>query len=160
MRLSNRKKTSVYNFINTVLIMLLAAGTGAYFLEENKFNVLGKESLLLIAVPLLLIVLFYLSGRQIFEYDSEGEALHFRNRNVIPFLQKPLNDEFPKYKLLKFEIINMFFVKRLYISISSKNNGTTLLKYEISYLTRKELADLRFSLNKVTKTNKENRANI
>jgi hypothetical protein len=51
-------------------------------------------------------------------------------------------------------------MKRLYITISSKNNGTTLLKYEISYLTRKELADLRFSLNKVTKTNKENRANI
>ncbi|NML57488.1 hypothetical protein [Chryseobacterium cheonjiense] len=159
MRLSNRNKTSVYSFINTLLIMFLAAGIGAYFLEENRFNILGKESLLLIAVPLLSIVLFYLNGRQIFEYDSDGEALHFRNRNVIPFLQKPLNDEFPKYKLLKFEIINMVFMKRLYITISSKSNGATLLKYEISYLTRKQIADLRLSLNKVTKTNKENSAN-
>ncbi len=72
MRLSNRNKTSVYSFINTLLIMLLAAGVGAYFLEENKFNVLGKESLLLIVIPLLLILLFYLNGRQIFEYDSDG----------------------------------------------------------------------------------------
>ncbi|WP_029293602.1 hypothetical protein [Chryseobacterium hispalense] len=160
MRLSNRNKTSVYSFINTLLIMFLAAGAGAYFLEEHKFNILGKESMLLVAVPLFLIILFYLNGRQIFEYDSDGEALHFRNRNVIPFLQKPLNDEFPKYKLLKFEIINMVFMKRLYITISSKSNGTTILKYEISYLTRKEIADLRISLNKVIKTNKENRVNI
>lgn len=159
MRLSNRNKTSVYSFINTLLIMLLAGGTGAYLLEENRFNILGKESVLLIAVPLLLILLFYLNGRQIFEYDSDGEALHFRNRNVIPFLQKPLNDEFPKYKLLKFEIINLIFIKRLYITISSKSNGATLLKYQISYLTRKEITDLRFSLNKVTKTNIENSAN-
>lgn len=160
MRLSNRNKTSAYSFINTLLIMFLVAGTGAYFLEENRFDILGKESLLLIAVPLLLIILFYLNGRQVFEYDSDGEALHFRNRNVIPFLQKPLNDEFPKYKLLKFEIINLIFMKRLYITISSKSNGATLLKYQISYLTRKEIADLRFSLNKVVKTNKEKSVNI
>lgn len=159
MRLSNRNKTSVFSFMNTLLIMFLAGGTGAYFLEERRFNILGKESLLLIAIPLFLIILFYLNGRQIFEYDSEGEALHFRNRNIIPFLQKPLSDEFPKYKLLKFEVINMFFMKRLYITISSKNTGTTMLKYEISYLTKKELSDLRFSLNKVIKTNKEKSVN-
>ncbi|MEC3877525.1 hypothetical protein [Chryseobacterium salviniae] len=159
MRLSNRNKTSVYSFINTLLIMFLAAGTGAYFLEESRIKILGKESLLLIAVPLFLILLFYLNGRQIFEYDSEGEALHFRNRNVIPFLQKPLSDEFPKYKLLKFEVIKVFFMKRLYITISSKNNRTIMLKYEISYLTKKELTDLRLSLNKVVKTNKEKSVN-
>ncbi|WP_346985594.1 hypothetical protein [Chryseobacterium sp. POE27] len=160
MRLSNRNKTSVYGFINTLLIFFLIAGFGAYFLEKYRFNVLGKESFLLIAVPVFLILLFYFNGRQIFEYDSDGEALHFRNRNIIPFLQKPLSDEFPKYKLLKFEIINMVFMKRLYIKISSKNNGTTMLKYEISYLTRKELKDLRFSLHKVIKTNKEKSVNI
>lgn len=160
MRLSNRNKTSVYGFINTLLIFFLIAGVGTYFLEKYRFNILGKERFLLIAIPSFLILLFYFNGRQIFEYDSDGEALHFRNRNIIPFLQKPLSDEFPKYKLLKFEIINMFFMKRLYIKISSKNNGMTLLKYEISYLTRKEIKDLRFSLNKVIKTNKEKSVNI
>ena len=100
---------------------------------------------------------FYLNGRQIFEYDSDGEAVHFRNRNIIPFLSKPLSDEFPKYKLIKYETVNMFFVKRLYITISSKSSGTTMLKYEISYLTRKEVSDLRMSLNKIIKANKERR---
>lgn len=158
MRLSNRNKSSVYSFINTLLIMFLAAGTAAYFLEEYRFNILGRESLVLILAPALLMLLFYLNGRQIFEYDSDGEALHFRNRNIIPFLQKPLSDEFPKYKLLKYEVIDLFFMKRLYITISSKNSGSTILKYEISYLTRKETQDLRFSLNKVVKTNNEKKS--
>ncbi|MFC3157891.1 hypothetical protein SAMN05443633_104242 [Chryseobacterium arachidis] len=158
MRLSNRNKASVYSFINTLLLMFLAGGIGAYILEEYRFNILGNESYLFIIVPVLMLILFYLSGRQIFEYDSDGEAVHFRNRNIIPFLNKPLSDEFPKYKLLKFEVISVFFIKRLYITISSKNSGSTILKYEISYLTRKEINDLKFSLNKVVKTNNEKRA--
>ncbi len=158
MRLSNRNKTSVYSFINSLLIMFLLGGVGAYLLEEYKFNILGKESLLLIIIPVFLIVLLYISGRQIFEYDSDGEALHFRNRNIVPFLQKPLSDEFPKYKLLKFEIINLFIIKRLYITVSSKNSGSAILKYEISYLTKKEVNDLRFSLHKVMKANNEKKS--
>ncbi|MCS3870170.1 hypothetical protein J3D55_003086 [Chryseobacterium ginsenosidimutans] len=158
MRLSNRNKTSVYSFVNTLLIMFLIGGVGAYLLEEYRFDILGKESLLLIAIPIILIVLFYLTGRQIFEYDSDGEALHFRNRDIIPFLHKALSDEFPKYKLLKFEIIDIFFIKRLYVTISSKNGGSTMLKYEVSYLTRKEINDLKFSLNKVVKANNEKKS--
>lgn len=158
MRLSNRNKTSVYSFVNTLLVMFLIAGVGAYLLEEYRFNILGWESSLLIVVPVILIVFFYLSGRQIFEYDSDGEALHFRNRNIIPFLHKPLSDEFPKYKLQKFEVINILFYKRLYITISSKNSGSTMLKYEVSYLTNKEIKDLKFSLNKVVKANNEKKS--
>ena len=158
MRLSNRNKTSVYSFVNTLLIMFLMGGIGAYLLEEYRFNILGWESSLLIIIPALLVVFSYLNGRQIFEYDSDGEALHFRNRNIIPFLHKPLSDEFPKYKLLKFEVINIFFVKRLYITISSKNSGSTMLKYEVSYLTNKEINDLKFSLNKVVKANNEKKS--
>jgi len=157
MRLSNRTKTPVYNFINTLLLMILSAGSIAFILEHYKFRILGGISYLLIIIPLLLLVIYYINGRQIFEYDSDGEALHFKNRNIIPFLSRPLNDEFPKYKLMKFETVSMFFIRRLYITITSKSNGSTILKYEISYLTHKEVNDLKFSLNKVIKSNKERR---
>ncbi|KUJ56861.1 hypothetical protein AR686_09960 [Chryseobacterium aquaticum subsp. greenlandense] len=157
MRLSNRTKTPIYNFINTLLLMLLCIGIVGFILEKYKFNILGGISYLLIILPLVLLITYYVNGRQIFEYDSDGEALHFRNRNIVPFLSTPLSDEFPKYKLLKFDTINIFFIKRLYITISSKNNGSTVLKYEISYLTKKEVNDLKFSLNKVIKANKERR---
>ncbi|RKT01961.1 hypothetical protein [Chryseobacterium defluvii] len=157
MRLSNRSKVPVYNFVNTLLLMILLGGIVAFFLEEYRFDVLEEESYLLVIVPILLVVVYYLSGRQIFEYDSDGEALNFKNSNAIPFLDKALSDEFPKYKLMKYEVVDLYFVKRLYITISSKNNGSTVLKYEISYLTKKEISDLKVSLNKVIKTNKENK---
>ena len=155
MRLSNRNKAPGYNFINTLLIMILVGGIVSFFLEEYKFNILGSESYLLIIIPIIMLCLFHLTGRQIFEYDSDGEALNFKNRNIIPFLNKPLSDEFPKYKLISYEIVSLLFVKRLYVTISSKNSGSTMLKYEISYLTTKEVNDLKFSLNKVVKANNE-----
>ncbi|MGN7863631.1 hypothetical protein [Chryseobacterium sp.] len=155
MRLSNRNKASVYNSLSTLLLMMVVFGILVFMANEYRFNALGNESYLLIIVPVFLLVIFHLSGRQIFEYDSDGEALNFKNRNVIPFLSKPLHDEFPKYKLIKYDVISMFFIKRLYITVSSKNSGSTMLKYQISYLTRKEVNDLKISLNKVVKTNKE-----
>ncbi|WP_419870624.1 hypothetical protein [Chryseobacterium sp. CT-SW4] len=141
--------------MNTVLFMMLAGGIVSFFLERYKFNILGIESYLLIIVPLVIIFVFLLRGRQVFEYDSDGEALNFKNRNIIPFLDRPLSDEFPKYKFISYEIVNMLFIKRLYVTISSKNNGSTMLKYEISYLTKKEINDLKLSLNKVVKANSE-----
>lgn len=157
MRLSNRTKAPIYNFVNTLLLMILLGGIMGFFLEEYKFNILGIESYLLIIFPLILLILFYLNGRQIFEYDSDGEAIHFRNRNIVPFLNRPLSDEFPKYKLIEYDVVTILFIKRLYLTISSKNSGSTMLKYEISYLTKKEINDLKFSLNKVVKANKERR---
>lgn len=156
MRLSNRNKAGFYNFINTLLWMILVGGIAAFFLERFKFDVFGWESYLFILLPILFLVAFYCNGRQVFEYDSDGEALNFKNRNIIPFLEKPSNDEFPKYKLEKYEVVKIFFFKRLYITISSKKAHHTTLKYDISYLTNKELRDLKYSLNKVLKENKEN----
>ncbi|KFF01508.1 hypothetical protein [Chryseobacterium luteum] len=155
MRLSNRNKASVYNFVHTLLMMLAIFGIAAFLLNEYRFKAVGKESYILLIVPLILLAVFHLNGRQIFEYDSDGEALNFKNRNIIPFVDRPLHDEFPKYKLIGYEIVRIFFVKRLYITISSKNSGSTILKYEISYLSQKEVNDLKLSLNKVVKTNKE-----
>ncbi|WP_445430336.1 hypothetical protein [Chryseobacterium indoltheticum] len=157
MRLSNRKKVPVYNFFNILLLMMLSAGSVCFIIDRMKFDVLEEKSYLLIIIPIVLLIINYLYGRQIFEYDSEGEALHFRNRNIVPFIDKPLNDEFPKYKLIKFEMVSILFFSRLYLTVSSKNGGSAILKYETSYLTRKEVNDLKTSLNKVINANKEKR---
>lgn len=155
MRLSNRNKASIYNFVHTLLLMMVIFGIAAFLLNEYRFHAVGKESYIILVLPILLLVIFHLNGRQIFEYDSDGEALNFKNRNIIPFLDRPLHDEFPKYKLMTYEIVNVFFIKRLYVTISSKNSGSTILKYEISYLNQKEVNDLKISLNKVVKANEE-----
>lgn len=155
MRLSNRNKAGMYSFMNTVLLMIFLGGILLFILEKYKFNYFGKEEYLILLVPVLVTLVFYLRGRQIFEYDSDGEALNFKNRHIIPFIDKPSSDEFPKYKLVKFDILNARLFKRLYVTISSKKNHSVILKYDISYLTTKEQRDLKISLNKVLKANRE-----
>ena len=156
MRLNNRNKAGFYNFLSTFLLMLFLGGVSVFFLEKYKFDVLGIESALFILIPAIFLAIFYVRGRQIFEYDSDGEALNFKNRNVISFLDRPANDEFPKYKLLSYEIVNAYVFKRLYITISSRKGHSTILKYDVSYLTKRELSDLKLSLSKVIKANTEN----
>ena len=155
MRLSNRSKVSYYNFILTLINVLILVGIATFILEETKLAMFGKESYLFIIVPVLLLVLFLIRGRQIFEYDSDGEAVNFRNRHIIPFLGKDAKDEFPKYKLVSYEFVNAFFFRKLYIKIKSKKEHLTILKYDISYLTEKESKDLKMSLRKIIHQNKE-----
>ena len=154
MRLTNKRKLPVYNFILSGLIIILIGGLSLFVVEKYKMDFLGWESIFLIVGPCILFILFWMRGDQVFEYDSDGEALNFTNFNIVPFLSSRKKDEFPKYKLLKYEVVNMIFVKRLYITISSKKVTSLVLKYDISYLSDKEIRDLKFSLNKVLKTNK------
>jgi hypothetical protein len=103
-----------------------------------------------------MFLFLYFLGRPIFEYDSDGEALNFRNNHILYILaKKNAKDEFPKYKLLKFNIVNALIFKKLYIYISSKKAHVLILKYDISFLSRKQIKDLKFSLNKVIKANKD-----
>lgn len=155
MRLSNRNKANYFNFLGTLVIMVFVFGVAAFLLEYFVYDYMDWTQWLLLLFPTVLLMLFYFRGRQIFEYDSDGEALNFKNRNVFTFLDKSLSDEFPKYKLLSYEVINVGILKRLYTTISSKKNSKLTLRYDVSYLTNKELNDLKFSLSKVIKGNKE-----
>ena len=155
MRLSNRNKAGYFNFLGTLVMMTFIFGVVALLLEHFVYDYFNSVQWFLIIIPIILMMIFYCRGRQIFEYDSDGEALNFKNRNVVLFLDKNLSDEFPKYKLLKYEVMNVIVLKRLYITVSSKKGHGITLRYDISYLTQKEMNDLKFSLNKVIKNNKE-----
>lgn len=155
MRLNNKNKTHIYNFFLTFTTVILVVGTGMSFLNIIHLPVLGRTlSYGAIILSLFIYFIIFLKGRQIFEYDSDGEALNFKNYATIPFLGKEAKDEFPKYKLIRYEIVNAILFKRLYITISSKKKNETILKYDISYLTINEIKDLKSSLNKVIKANK------
>ena len=154
MRLNNRNKAGYFQFLSILVLMVLVGGIVLYFIDRANEQI-NLGSALLFIFPLFFALIFYLRGSQIFEYDSDGEALNFRNKNVVFFLDKGKSDEFPKYKLLNYEIVNMFLFKRLYVTISSKKSKSVILKYDISYLSRKEIADLKSSLKKVLRKNNE-----
>lgn len=156
MRLSNRSKVPKYNFFLTIINLILFGGIFAFLLEIYKFNLLGNEQYLLLIIPCVIYLLFILRGRQIFEYDSDGEAINFKNRNIVPLFNKNISDEFPKYKVVKYEVKNYIIFKKLYLTITSKKKNFITLKYDIYYLTKKELSDLKISLNKVLQRNREN----
>ena len=158
MRLNNKNKADYFNFLSTLVIVVWVFGLTAFLFEYFIYDYFGWSQWLLLIIPLLLMGIFFFRGRQIFEYDSDGEALNFKNRNVISFLDKNLNDEFPKYKLLHYEVINGLVLKRLYLTIASKRSNSLILRYDISYLSKKELNDLKFSLSNVIKNNKEKKS--
>lgn len=156
MRLSNRNKTPFYSFIYSLAGIILILWLIAFILEINKFDVLGDKSWVLLFIPTVMLLFLYLSGRPIFEYDSDGEALNFRNCHILFLLsQNNAKDEFPKYKLIKYNVVNVLIFSTLYVYVSSKKSNVVILKYDLTFMTKKEIKDLKFSLNKVVKTNGE-----
>lgn len=157
MRLSNRSRIPIYNFVLTLINVLILIGLAGFILEKTRLAMFDNESVLFVLLPVVLLILFLVRGRQIFEYDSDGESVNFKNRNIIPFLSKEIRDEFPKYKILSYEVVNAIVFKKLYIKIKSKkeHHQAIILKYDISYLTDKEIKDLKFSLKKIIKANRE-----
>lgn len=156
MRLTNKNQASFYNFVFTCINLLLAIGIVVSLFDILNFERSIFVRIALIAVPATLLLLFLLLGKQIFEYDSDGEVLNFRNRSIVPFLQKGKSDEFPKYKLKKYEIAGFFVYRKIFIYIYSKKDKVITLKYDISFLTRQQVKDLKISLSKVMKINREN----
>ena len=157
MRLSNRSRLPIYNFVLTLINVLIVIGLAGFILEKTRLAMFGNESILFVLLPFVLLILFLVRGRQIFEYDSDGEAVNFKNRNIIPFLSKEIRDEFPKYKILSYEVVNAIFFKKIFVKKKSRkeHHQAIILKYDISYLTDKEIKDLKFSLKKIIKANKE-----
>ena len=157
MRLSNRSRIPIYNFVLTLINVLIVIGLAGFILEKTRLAMFGNESVLFVLLPVVLLILFLVRGRQIFEYDSDGEAVNFKNRNIIPFLSKEIRDEFPKYKILSYEVVNAIFLKKLFVKIKSRkeHHQAIILKYDISYLTDKEIKDLKFYLKKIIKANIE-----
>ncbi|WP_162989990.1 hypothetical protein [Chryseobacterium sp. 6424] len=157
MKFSNSHKAPLYNSIIIVPMLILLMGSGAFLLGVNTYGLLGTSLFMgMIIVPVVLLLIVSLRGRQIFEYDSEGETLNLSNKGSL-FRGKFINDEFPKYKLQHYEIVDLLVLRRLYITISSKRNRPIILKYEISYLTPTQLRELCSCLDEVIKNNQENR---
>lgn len=114
-------------------------------------------------MPLIVGIILYAitkyRGSPLFEYDSDGEALNFKNEDVIlsNFISSPKkSSEFPKRKLISYKIKGNFLKKILEITITSKksNKGYSRLKYNLSYLSKKEITKLHKSLDKVLEKNK------
>ncbi|WP_128152478.1 hypothetical protein [Apibacter raozihei] len=108
---------------------------------------------------ILLIYLSYL-GCSFFRYDSGGETLILQNQKALPFsfLVKETQSDFPKRKLVNYKVVNKFLFKRkleIYITSKRVSSGMTKISFDISYLSSKEVKNLKISLDKVMKENSQ-----
>lgn len=157
MRLNNKSKAATYSFISTFLIMFAILSI-LLFILNIQIKIVGNYGYIFLVISAVLLFLLFIRGKEFFEYDSDGEAVNFRNESTLPLLSKSVSDEFPKYKLIDYDIVDALLFRKLYIKVSSKKSKNPILRYDISYLSRKEIRDLRISLNKIVKNNQNNNA--
>jgi hypothetical protein len=107
--------------------------------------------------PFILVLLFLiLRGPIRFQYDTDGDVMNLKvTDSFLFFLGNFANKhyEFPKRKLISWDILTLPFFKLLTINIESKTGSIRTRKMLVSYLSERELQKLKRSLNKSQKLN-------
>lgn len=107
------------------------------------------------------IYLFYKIGHQNVEYSSDGEIINIKTQDAFWVKYFPKTRrlvDFPKSKLISFKIKNGFLNKKLELYVTSRRtqSGSMKLSFNITYLSKNEISDLKRSLHKIVKRNSEN----
>src|SRR5690606_34094460 len=109
-------------------------------------------------ILLLLFGVYFHRIGQLFEFDSDGETLNFKNNGVFfsKFMEyRVKRAEFPKGKLMNFEVSDYGICESLKIFISSRRKkGPRDYTFNITFLNKKKKRGMIDSLNKVLQKNK------
>ncbi|APD07942.1 hypothetical protein UJ101_02443 [Flavobacteriaceae bacterium UJ101] len=157
MKINNKRIKSYIQSIYLIIGLLFAL-----FLITKLFPIRAFAHIPINIFPiigLILLVITRYRGNQLFEYDSDGEALNFKNEDIVLsnfIASSKKSSEFPKRKLVSYKVKNSFLKRTLEITITSKKSSTgfTKLKYDISYLKKTEIKGIKKSLDKVLEENK------
>ncbi len=94
---------------------------------------------------------------QLFEFDSDGETLNFKNNGVFfsKFMEyRVKRAEFPKGKLIDFSFFDVGLYSSLKIIIQSKRKkGPRSYTFNTTFLSRKKKRGMKESLRKVVEKN-------
>lgn len=159
MRINNKRIIPfIEKFYALLFLALLAATTLIIIPIGIIVNIISPY--LLIGIILLVFFLLYILGHQHVEYDSDGEVINIRTKDVFwskYFPKQKIVMDFPKNKLVSFKIKQSGLKKTLEMYVTSKRTaqGVTKLRFNITFLTKSETNDLKRSLNKIVKNNKE-----
>jgi len=155
MRLKTTRSFRVLGFI--YIISLICVILDVVILNiDGTFNSVIGLSLVPIAISLFLIFL----GHPKMEYDSDGEVLNITTEDPnFKWMGGKLwhtHVEFPKRKLANFKMTQRLLKRQLIIQIKSKEGHLKKRVFSISFLSRKQRRELKYSLNKVMSRNAKN----
>lgn len=157
MKINNKRIKPYIQIIYTIIGLLFAIFLITKLFPLRAFKQVPSYIFLITGIVLFIITRY--RGNQLFIYDSEGEALNFKNEDVILsnlISSSKKSSEFPKRKLISYKVKGHFLKKTLEITITSKKSttGYTKLKYDVSYLNKKEINGIKKSLKRVLEENK------
>ena len=154
----NNKRINIY--IETIYILLILGLFFSILLIFIPISVITR-----IIPPYSIVLIFFTSivflnkmGHQHIEYSSDGEVLNIKTQDAFwakYFPSTRVFVDFPKHKLVNFKISKSLFQRKLELYITSKRsqNGIAKLSFNITYLNKTEINDLKRSLNKILKKN-------
>lgn len=151
MRLNSSRASKILRFIYLLCVFIIVFDIIVLNID-GSWGGLTKFS----PFAVLVIVIIIYRGLPQFVYDSDGEVLNFTvSEPNLKFLSNLFTKhiEFPKRKLDHFKIQSFPFKRRLLIYIRSKDNHLVRQSIGISYLSSRELRDLKRSLEKVVQIN-------
>ncbi|WP_162926128.1 hypothetical protein [Chryseobacterium aurantiacum] len=144
MNLSNMKFMQIYRIVLIVLSLLLVI---TIVFLNLFFEIIGLSAFGLIL--LALIIFTHITIRQIFEYNSEGEVLIIRNKNIFTGNNRYRGlDEFPKILVRQYKLQKTFLKKKLYISIKGRSR-VIILNYDVTFVKTQKLKELEDDLKKL-----------
>ncbi|MDR2121718.1 MAG: hypothetical protein LBP34_01200 [Flavobacteriaceae bacterium] len=161
MKLQNKPTKSKVTVVNITTLIIFFTSLAFIYLDIPAF---GYHDEMISVISLVILLYLTYLGCPFFMYDSEGETLIFQNQKALPFsfFVKEIQSDFPKRKLKNFNIKNRFFFKKIleiYISSKRVNSGLSKIDFDISYLSAKQIRDLRTSLKRVLHENTQYQQN-
>lgn len=160
MRFNNSSETKI---VPSVYILIVAAFVTNIFVNIEIMSSTDTQTSMKVShfLPniLLLIFGFYFHRiGQVFEFDSDGETLNFKNNGMFfsKFMEyRVKRAEFPKGKLVNFEVSDYGIYASLKIYITSRRKkGPRKYTFNITFLGKKKKRGMIDSLNKVLVKNK------
>lgn len=154
------KNTSETRIVPSVYIIIVAAFVTNVFVN---IEIMSSESEIKFShfLPNILLLLFgfyFHRIGQLFEFDSDGETLNFKNNGVFfsKFMEYRIKRaEFPKSKLIDFSVSDYGIYASLKIYISSRRKkGPRKYRFNITFLNKKKKKGMIESLNKILIKNK------
>lgn len=156
------KNTSETRMVPSIYMILVAAFVTNLFVNVELMNTDPENPVKLSNFyPNLILLAFGLYFHrigQLFEFDSDGETLNFKNNGLFfsKFMEyRVKRAEFPKTKLIDFKVSDYGIYSTLKIYITSRRKkGPRSYRFNITFLAGKKKKGMIDSLNKVLEKNK------
>ena len=155
------KNTNEIKIVPSIYMIIVAAFVTNIFVNlelmasDNQTEVSWKH--FLPNIILIVFGIYFHRIAQLFEFDSDGETLNFKNNGVFfsKFMEyRVKRAEFPKGKLIDFSILDLGLFSNLKIIIQSKRiKGPRTYTFNITFLSRKKKRGMKESLRKVVEKN-------